>query len=219
MSHFSRILKLPTLAANRIGESVMSWAYPTEESDEERCDEEIDTDSIEEIDNTTSEPTSADELVESYLKKILLKAVLDEEFDVLSKHPSLETIQDKTILFAFLHRRFLTEFPPFKDRLDIQHKLEQILVCYGYNVMVDTFKEEYPKFTTVSRTATKKKVGGFHKLANIFDIILRTPAEARRASYEIPPQGTLPRRESVYAFYSILKQNQGEHGDINREVG
>ena len=69
--------------------------------------------------------------------------------------------------------------------------------------------------TTLSKTATKKNKGDFHKLSNVFDIILRTPSEARRDSYEVQPQGSLPynaRREAVSAFYSILKHNQSEQG-------
>lgn len=115
----------------------MYWTYPTEETDDEYQEEndeeeeyeELNAENVEEIVNSpTAEPSSANDLIESCLKKVLLQAVLEEEFQILSKSPNSETIQEKTILLSFMHKRLLMEFPPFKDRLDIHYKIEQLLV-------------------------------------------------------------------------------------------
>lgn len=77
-------------------------------------------------------------------------------------------------------------------------------------------QELYPKFVSLSRTATKKDIAGFKHLTNIFDVIIRTPSEhTLQSSVELELQReeeetvfTTARREAVAASTRILSHTK-----------
>lgn len=137
MNSLSRLLHMPYNAVS----SLSGWNRPSKEEEEgedaikDVClEDEEDEEGEEERTANASIEQDNEEGIEvsedSYLKKLLLKNLLDEELDICNRNPSLKTIDEDTVLLSFLHKKVLVEFPPFKKNPVFKGKLNQLLVKY-----------------------------------------------------------------------------------------
>ena len=66
---------------------------------------------------------------EVYLKKLLIKVILEKELELCGVQPNVKTLDSDTVLLRHLYNRLIIEFPPFKRRKDFTaEKLNDLLV-------------------------------------------------------------------------------------------
>ena len=154
--------------------------------------------------------TFSDSTIENYnpnewlLKKLLLRTVLKEEFDIFKESPYPETLRKDTILLDFLYNQVVLDFPPFRERPDFKSTLNELL-------------ESYPKLFELKKNAFKSRSNGYQWIVNLFDLLICTPNEFNLTKNDMENnQINSARKKVVISFLRIIKhENNNVNGKVN----
>jgi len=142
---------------------------------------------------------------ELYLKKLIIKHTLEKELEEFSAHPSLDIIDEKTILLKYIYHKCLLEFPPFKtNTTSIKSKLQDLLL-------------QYPTFSSLLKKAKKDNTKS-SILIDIFDVGIETSLEHKiKAKVEgqdaLTLMGTFSARREILELLQILLKDVAETGN------
>jgi len=137
---------------------------------------------------------------ELYLKKLLIKEIIEEELGVFAAEPSINTVQQNTLFLRYLYQRWVEEMPLIeKDRDVVKAKLDQLL-------------SQYSRFRTLFLKGVKDDRGRGGLFADIFDLAIQTPLEKKLKEDLSSKEATefmanlSNRRETLELFQVILRE-------------
>eukprot|EP01119_Soliformovum_irregulare_P002018 TRINITY_DN1205_c0_g1_i1.p2 TRINITY_DN1205_c0_g1~~TRINITY_DN1205_c0_g1_i1.p2 ORF type:complete len:575 (+),score=212.98 TRINITY_DN1205_c0_g1_i1:2430-4154(+) len=137
---------------------------------------------------------------ELYLKKLLIKETIEDELNLFSTDPTINTVQEKTLFLRYLYQRWVDEMPLIeKDRDVVKAKLDQLLTQYG-------------RFRTLFLKGVKDDRGRGGMFADIFDLAIVTPKEKRLKGDTSSKEATefmanlSNRRETLELFQIVLRE-------------